>query len=514
MMSRVNSEHHTKDALPQRFQRGALSLTGIVLGLLVVFTLLCLPPPPGMQLRAWKAAAVASLMAVWWLTEAIPLAATALVPIALFPLLGVLPLKEATAPYANPLIFLFMGGFMIALAMERWNLHRRIALNILSWTGSRQDALIGGFMLATAGLSMWVSNTATAVMMLPIAISVIPVVSEAPASATHGGPVKEPFAIALLLGIAYSASIGGLGTLIGTPPNALLAGLFLEKYGYTIGFAQWMLVGVPLAVLMLLFTWALLTRFLYPLKGVKVPGAEEMIRRQLQALGPVSRGERTVAMVFVATALLWMFRPLFTTHLGIPLSDPSIAIGAALLLFVIPVDVRRGEFAMNWHWAQRLPWGVLLLFGGGLSLAEALSKTGLARWIGESMSVFSSWNALILVVLVVSVIIFLTELTSNTATTASFLPVLAALAQSVGENPLLFAVPATIAASCAFMMPVATPPNTIVFGSGKVTIAQMARAGLLLNIAGIVLVTALTYSLIMLVFDIKIGVSPPWAVGD
>ena len=473
-------------------------LMRILLGLAVFGVVLILPPPEGMAPDAWRAAAVAALMAMWWITEALPVAVTALVPIALFPFLGVLPIAGATAPYANPLIFLFMGGFIIALAMERWNLHRRIALHILQLAGSRQDALIGGFMLGTAALSMWVSNTATAVMMLPIGISVIPLVSTTPAPEGNAGPVYEPFAVALLLGIAYAASIGGMGTLIGTPPNAMLVAFMLDRYGFSIGFGQWMLVGLPLVVLML---------------GVEVAGAHDLIRRELAGLGPMGRGEKIVAVTFTATALLWVFRPLIEERVGIPLSDPGIAMAAALVLFLIPVDVKRGEFAMNWAWAQRLPWDVLLLFGGGLTLAAGISETGLAEWIGEAMGVFAGWPAIALILLVTTVIIFLTELTSNTATTATFLPVLAALALSVGENPLLFAAPAAIAASCAFMMPVATPPNAIVFASGKLTIPQMARAGFLLNIVGIVLVTALTYTIMLAAFGVEVGVVPDWVSG-
>jgi sodium-dependent dicarboxylate transporter 2/3/5 len=504
----ADQRKHANEAAAGRGE--ARRLMRILSGLGVFVVLLVLPPPEGMTPEAWRAAAVATLMALWWITEALPVPVTALVPIALFPLLGVLPIAEATAPYANPLIFLFMGGFIIALAMERWNLHRRIALHILQLAGSRQDALVGGFMLGTAALSMWVSNTATTVMMLPIGMSVIPLVSTATAPESGQGPVYEPFAVALLLGIAYAASVGGMGTLIGTPPNAMLAAFMLDRYDLSIGFGQWMLVGLPLVVLMLGITWLLLTRVLYRLGGVEVAGAHDLIRRELDGLGPMGRGEKIVAATFTVTALLWMFRPLVEEQVGIPLSDPGIAMVAALVLFLIPVDAKRGEFAMNWDWAQRLPWGVLLLFGGGLSLAAGISGSGLAQWIGEAMGVFDAWPAIALVLLVTTVIIFLTELTSNTATTATFLPVLAALALSVGENPLLLAAPAAIAASCAFMMPVATPPNAIVFASGKLTIPQMARAGFLLNIAGIVLVTALAYTVMLAVFGIEVGVVPEW----
>ena len=512
-MSKGNTNGAGNSESAEKPRKGLRSLSAIFLGLAVLSAMLLLPPPMGMQPAAWRTAAVACLMAIWWVSEAVPVPLTALLPIALFPTLGVTPIDAAAAPYANPLIFLFMGGFIIALAMERWNLHRRVALSILMLTGSRQDTLIGGFMIATASLSMWVSNTATTVMMVPIAVSVIPLVSGTSSEAPGYPPSKDPFALALLLGIAYAASVGGLGTLIGTPPNALLAAFILENYGYSIGFAQWMLIGLPLVALMLLIVWSLLTKLLFPLNEAKLPGAADEIKNELAALGPMSRGEKIVGVTFVITAVLWVFRPLIDDRLGLPLTDPSIAIGAAAVLFLVPVDVRQGVYAMDWQWAQRLPWGVLILFGGGLSLAKAFSSAGLAGWIGQSMSVFGTWNEAALVLLVVSVIIFLTELTSNTATTAAFLPVLAALALSVGQNPLLLTVPAAIGASCAFMMPVATPPNAIIFGSGRVSIAQMARAGFLMNLAAIVVITGLTYTLILAVLGIHLGVIPDWATG-
>jgi len=491
------------------------ALGGILAGAAVFLTLLLLPPPSGMELAAFRAAAVAALMAIWWITEAIPIAATALLPVALFPLLGVSPIREAAAPYANPLIFLFMGGFLLALGVERWGLHRRMALAILSRAGQRPAALVGGFMVATAFLSMWLSNTATAVLMLPIALSLIHLVEAdgaAAGPAAGSGPLSDPFAVSLLLGIAYGATLGGMGTLIGTPPNALLAGFMLEQYGVTIGFAQWMVVGLPLVAILLTAAWVLLTRLLFPVREWKVGGAREVIRQEIAGLGPWNGGEKRVAVVFCLTAAAWIFRPWIDRFVP-GLSDPGIAMLGALSLFVLPVDGRRGVFVLDWAWARRLPWGVLLLFGGGLSLADALSATGLAAWIGEALGVFRSWPTLALLLLVVTVIVFLTELTSNTASAATFLPVMATLALVVGENPLLLAVPVTLGASCAFMMPVATPPNAIVFGSGKVTIPQMARAGFWLNLVGIAVVTALAYSLLLLAFGVEVGVVPEWARG-
>jgi sodium-dependent dicarboxylate transporter 2/3/5 len=471
--------------------------------------MLVLPPPAGLESEAWRVAAMAALMAVWWMTEAIPVAATALLPIALFPLLRVSGVTEAAAPYGNPLIFLFLGGFVIARAVERWNLHRRIALAVLAAVGTRPDRLIGGFMLATAGLSMWVSNTATTVMMLPIGLSVIGLLHR-DIGRTKSGTGEDRFALALLLGIAYSASIGGLATLIGTPPNALLAGFMEQTYGVTVGFFQWMLVGVPVSAVMLGTAWLLLTRVLFRHSSPEIEGAETLIAGEITKLGPMRREEKRVVAVFACVALLWVFRPLFAHWL--PLTDPGIAILGALTMFLVPADLGRGVFLLDWDHAKGLPWGVLLLFGGGLSLARAIDGSGLAAWIGDLLTACAGWPAVAIVLLITALVVFLTELTSNTATAAVFLPVVASLGVCIGHNPLLFAVPAALAASCAFMMPVATPPNAIVFGSGMVTVPKMARAGILLNLAAILVIVLATYSLVLLVFGVEPGVVPDWAL--
>jgi solute carrier family 13 (sodium-dependent dicarboxylate transporter), member 2/3/5 len=485
------------------------STTGLLLGPAVLAVALVLPAPGGMSVEAWRTAAVGLLMAIWWISEAIPIPATALVPIALFPLLGVAPVEAAASPYANPVIFLFLGGFLIAQAMQRWNLHRRIALAVISAVGTRPVPLIGGFMLAAAFLSMWVSNTATAVMMLPIGLSVVEL-----ALRREGEPDREPgdsnFAVALMLGIAYACSIGGLATLIGTPPNALLAGFMAETYGVQIGFGEWMLVGVPLAAVGLPVTWLVLTRWVYPVRMTEIPGGREAIAREVLALGSLSRGERMVATVFVLTAAAWIFRPLLEPLVP-GLSDAGIAIVAAVVLFLLPVNLSAGEFVLNWEWARRLPWDVLILFGGGLSLAAAISRTGLAEWIGASLSGLDVLPVIGIVLVIATVIVFLTELTSNTATAAAFLPILASLAIGLGESPLLLAVPAALAASCAFMMPVATPPNAIVYGSSFVTIPQMARAGLVLNGIFILLLSLGGYLLVIMALGVEPGVLPEWA---
>ncbi len=489
----------------------AYRMAGLVVGAAAFAVMLYLPAPDGMTEAAWRVAATAALMAIWWLSEALPVPATALVPLAAFPLLGVVPVEAAAAPYANPLIFLFLGGFLIALGFERWNLHRRIALAILGRFGARPAMLIAGFMAATAGLSMWVSNTATAVMMLPIGLSVIRLL--------HGDgigamPPREDrnFAIALLLGIAYGASIGGLGTLIGTPPNAFLAAYMADTYGVTVGFGQWMLLGLPLVFVMLPLAWLVLTRLVYPVGSGPIEGAEQVIRSEIYTLGRPSRQEKRVAAIFVATAALWIFRPVIEAAApGIGLSDPVIAILGAFALFVTPADLRRGEFLLDWAWARRLPWGVLILFGGGLSLASAIGESGLAGWIGETMTGAAGWPLLALVGVIVAAVVFLTEITSNTATAAVFLPLAAAFAVSISVDPFMLAVPVALAASCAFMMPVATPPNAIVFSSGHLTIPQMARAGLVLNLLAIMLIVWIGYSLVIIVFGVEPGVVPDWA---
>jgi sodium-dependent dicarboxylate transporter 2/3/5 len=471
---------------------------GLAVAVVAFLVILILPAPDGLSAAGWRVAALAMLLAALWLSEALPVPATALLPLALIPTLGISPIAAAAAPYANPLVFLFLGGFLIALGIERWNLHRRIALNVLLAVGGKEHMQIGGFMIATAALSMWVSNTATAVMMLPVALSIIP----------RGGdgnvdPNKREFAAALLLAVAYSANIGGVATLIGTPPNALLAGFMNENYGIDIGFAQWLIVGMPVSLTMLVICWFLLTRVLHSIDTVELPGARETIRRTLEEMGPPSQMEKRVGVVFGLTALLWITRPVLTDLApGLQLSDTGIAIAGALLLFVIPTGREKGERLLTWEETARLPWGVLLLFGGGLSLAAAVSDSGLAQWIGDSLVGLGAWPVVLLVFAVTLLIIFLTELTSNLATTATFLPLVAALAVALDQNPLLLSIPAVVAASFAFMLPVATPPNAIVFASGYIRIPQMALAGIWLNLIGAVAVIAIVYLLMNIAFSL------------
>lgn len=489
---------------------GARPLMGLALGPLLFGALLLAPPPEGLSLEAWRTAAIGVLMAVWWVTEPIPIPATALLPLLLFPLLGVAAIGPAAAPYADPIIFLFMGGFMMAAAMQRWDLHRRMALTIISAMGTRPRNLVGGFMVATAFLSMWVSNTATAVMMLPIGLSVTHLVREVRLG--DAATDDDGFAVSLMLGIAYAASIGGFATLIGTPPNALFAGFMRQAYGVEIGFGQWMLVGVPLTLVVLPLCWLVLTRVTSPVRLENIPGGRELIRRELGALGPVSRPERWILVVFALAGLGWVFRPLLAGLVpGGSISDAGIAIAAALVLFLIPIDLRTRTFVLDWEWARRLPWDVLVLFGGGLSLADAITRTRLADWIGAELSGLRDWPLLLVLLAVIVITVALSEIASNTATAAAFLPVVASLAMGVGQNPLLLAVPAALAASCGFMMPVSTPPNAIAYGSGYVTIPQMVRAGFWIDILCIAAITALAYLLVGAVFGVQVGVVPGWA---
>jgi sodium-dependent dicarboxylate transporter 2/3/5 len=482
------------------------SQLGFYLGILLFVTILLIPTPEGLNDSAWKTAAVAILMATWWIGEAIPIYATALLPIVLFPVLGIASIGSTTAPYANPLIFLFMGGFIIAIAMQRWNLHKRIALRIVNFVGVKPSSIIVGFIISSAFLSMWVSNTATALMMLPIAISVLQFV-EKKSDGNHK-PVTN-FEIVLVLAIAYACNIGGIGTLIGTPPNALLAGFLLESYNVEISFAKWLMVGVPLVLVMLPIMYILLSKFIFPITMKELPGGKNVISSQLRELGEISTSEKRVALVFVCTALFWIFRPLLEGVLP-GLSDAGIAISAGVVLFLIPSGEKPGEKLIVWKDMKELPWGILILFGGGLSLAMAITSSGLATSIGEAVSGLDALPLLVLVLVVILIVVFLTEITSNTATAAAFLPILASVAIGIGQNPMLFILPAAIAASCAFMLPVATPPNAIIYGSGKVTIPQMAKAGVWLNIIVSVLLTLASYTLFAYVFGIEPGAIPNW----
>ncbi len=464
-------------------------IVGRILGPAIFVVMLLMDQWQGvMSTEAWRTAAVGLWMAVWWATEAIPVPVTAFLPIVAFAPLGISSIRDAAAPYANPTIYLFLGGFMMALALERWNLHRRIALAVIDNVGTDGRRLIGGFMLVCALLSMWMTNTATTMMLLPIVLSVSVVMRDNVPDLTE--KARKDFQIAMLLGLAYAASIGGLATLIGTPPNALLMGFMAENYDIEISFARWMLVGIPVSLTMLPIAWLLLTRFLFP---CDIP-ANEAVKNHLhdlrEELGAMSTAERRIAIIFACVIMSWMLRLPITGWLGISgISDAGIVMTAAMLLFMLPSGDSKQPRLMTWEDVTRLPWGVLILFGGGLSLAAAVSDSGLALWLGQQLAPLNAWGTAVLVVASVAMVIFLTELTSNLATTATLLPVMGAIAIQAGVPPIMLTVPITIAASCAFMLPVATPPNAIVFATGAISIPQMVRAGVFLNIIGIVIVS-------------------------
>ena len=508
--------------------------TGFLLGL-IFSTLIYAIMPDDVGHGAKLTAAVAVLMAAWWMTEALPIAATSLVPLVAFPVLGTdVEMETVGASYGNPIIFLFLGGFLIALAMQRWNLHRRIALVTLSIMGDKPGPMIAGFMIATGFISMWVSNTATAVMMLPIGMSVLMIVSKVMGTALNGAAgaadqdgaagdrgegtagnqsdggddtgigavVKSNFGTALMLGIAYSASIGSLGTIIGTPPNLFLIGYLKDNHDISIGFGQWMVVGVPLAIVMMAIAWFLLVKVLFKPEIDRIPGGRELIRDELHKLGPMSTGEKLVLAMFVLAAASWISLPLIFDEP--PISDEGIAMAIGLLLFLIPGGANRGVRLLDWETAEKLPWGVLLLFGGGLALSAQFSDSGLTEWIGETTSGVGVLPTVLVVAIFAAIILFLTELTSNTATAATFVPVVGGVAMGLDLDPLLLTIPVALAATCAFMLPVATPPNAVAFGSGYVTVAQMVKGGLWLNVIGIVLITATVYLLAVPVFGIAL----------
>jgi len=461
---------------------------GFLLGVTAAIVVMLLPTPEGLTPEAHKTAALFLLMGVWWATEAVPVAVTALVPLALFPMLGIVDIQSAANPYANKTIYLFFGGFLIATAIQKWDLHKRIALFVLEYAGSNGASLILGFMLTAALISMWVMNTATTIMLLPIGLAVITVVKQTVKGLSD--QEIESFQLALLLGIAYGATIGGMSTLIGTGPNGMLAAFMADNYDLDISFVDWMKVGVPLSAFMLPCSWLILTRIIFKVEFETSQETKNLLSTMKQELGKFEGAEFKVFVVFVLTALTWMLRTVLDDINGLEgLSDAGIAMISALFLFLLPSGdkVKRGAL-LEWKDAQEnVPWGLLVLFGGGLSLANAVQATGLAVWMGNLIP--QGISIVLIVILVVTMIIFLTELTSNMATTATFLPVVAAIAIQSDFNPLLVTAAVALAASCAFMLPVATPPNAIVFGSGLIRVPQMARAGFLINVLGILVVS-------------------------
>ncbi len=471
---------------------------GAVLSAVLATAMLFSPPLGTLDAAATKVALLTALMAVLWVTEAAPIPATSLLPLVLLPLLGLAPIRQAATPYADPIIYLFMGGFMLALAMERSHLHLRLALGIIATVGTQPRSLVLGFLCAGAFISMWTSNSATAMMLLPIGVSVCALLQS---SAGRSGTGET--GAALVLAIAYGANIGGMGTLIGTPPNAVLKAYLERSHGISIGFGQWMLLGVPLILIALPVVWLVLTRLSFRVPAVAVEGVRAEIAAARARLGPPSRAEWTVAGAFLLAVTLWISREFWKSAgpLGSFLTDEVIAMGSALLLFFIPAGRGQG-FVLGWDEMKKLPWDVLILFGGGLSLAAAMEKTGLVLALARALEGMNGWHPLAIIFLVTTVMIFATALTSNTATATAFLPVTGALALAVGQPALLLCVPVALAASADFMLPVGTPPNAIAYGSGLVSLPRMVRAGIGVNLAFALLLPLLMWTLGRWVFNL------------
>lgn len=469
-----------------------------------------------------KMAAVAILMATWWITDALPLFATALLPMILYPLLGILKGK-ATAPiYINSTIFLFLGGFMIALTMEKWQLHRRIALFIIRLIGGGPSRIVLGFMVAAAFLSMWISNTATAIMMVPIGLAIV-----SQMETKFGEKKTHKFTVSLMLGIAYACSVGGIATLVGTPPNLSFARIYEITFpsATPIAFGTWFIMGLPLSIVMLTIIWVILTKIFF-----RVPADltvdKSIVDKEYHQLGNMSFEEKVVLVVFFLTAFLWVFRkPLDLGLFSIPgwsqliahpklIDDGTVALCMAMILFLIPTRSKDADSAsiMGPDVVKRIPWNIVLLFGGGFALAKGFQVTGLSTLIGNKFAGLAGMSPILMVLIICFGLTFLTELTSNTATTEMILPILASVAFAMKINPLFLMIPATLSASCAFMMPVATPPNAIVFGSGRIKIPEMARVGVFINVIGVLVITCLFYFIGTAVFDIDPGVFPEWAL--
>ncbi|MFC4349395.1 SLC13 family permease [Kordiimonas lipolytica] len=498
-MANQQGEIHTNTETRATYQT-----IGLFLGPLLFFAVLFSAPPSALSQDAWSVVALAMLMATWWATEAIPVPATSLLPLVMLPLLGAASSSEASLPYARPVIFLLLGGFLAAMGMQKWDLHRRIALNILARVGDHPAALIAGFMAASALLSMWISNTATTLMIVPIALTVAQTILKEKATGHR-------FTIALLIGCAWSASIGGLGTYIGTPPNLFVKDFIQLTTGREILFIEWMMFAVPVVLVMVPLAWLVLTKICFPFEAHLARGGSEVVQSELEAMGKITTPEKRVAVVMTCMALLWSFRQVLvdlewlTSLLPFVarLSDMHIAVAAGLAMFVIPAGggaVNKHKALLSWESAVELPWGVILLFGGGLSLAAAIQATGLAVWLGNHMAGLSGAHLFVIMLVIVGMVIFLTELTSNTATTAALVPVLGALATSADIDPIMLAAPTAMAASCAFMLPVATGPNAVVFSTGQLHVPDMMRAGLWLNVIGTFVVAALCYSLLPMIF--------------
>jgi len=513
-MLKIPSNH----AAPSRLRRTA----GFCLGIgLFVLILLC-PAPEGMAEEAKRMAATVVLMGCWWIGESLPLGVTALIPLVAFPMLKIIPIQLIAPSYTNHYVFLLLGGFFIALTMQRWNLHTRIALWIIRLVGTSAQRLVLGFMLASAFLSMWISNSATAMMMMPIGLGLIVKIEEMQGG-SQDSSIKN-FGACLMLGIAYAANIGGVATLVGTFPNLVFAGMFKEHFptGPEITFFQWLKIGIPFTALFIPIMWIYMVKGVLPIKGKVVTNADEVIGREVKKLGKMSRGEKMILTVFIVTAMLWIFRsnitigdatiPGWASLLGVSkyVHDSTVAIAMGILCFIIPVDMKRCITLLDWEHAKKAPWGILLLFGGGFAIAKGFEVSGLTLWVGERLTVLHGVPIILVIAAISFTMTFLTEVTSNTASTTMMLPILAATAMALNINPLLLMIPATMAASCSFMLPIGTPPNAIVFASGRVSLIQMGKTGFILNLITTVFVTAFVYFVVVPVFGISLDQAPAW----
>lgn len=454
-------------------------------------------PPDGMPERAYDMLSITVWMAIWWITEVIPIGVTALLPIVLFPLTKAMDISATTASFGHKYIFLYMGGFMLAIAIEKWNLHKRIALHIIRIIGTNVSRIILGFMVATAFLSMWISNTATSVMMLPIGMSIVSQLKDNPLTETRENLI---FGKALMLAIAYSASIGGIATLIGTPPNLVFAGVIEKTYHIEISFWNWTRFGLPISIVLLFIAWYYITRFAFNFKQKEFPGGREEINRLIRELGPMKKEEKTVLTVFMLTAFCWITRSFILQRFMPEIDDTIIAISSGILLFILPSG-QKDKPVISWKEAVQMPWGIILLFGGGMALASGFEATGLASWFGSQVKLLDGISMFSLILIVVAAVNFITEVTSNLATTAMLLPILAPVAISLEINPYMLMVATTLAASCAFMLPVATPPNAVVFGSGYLKIPDMIKTGLWMNLLSILFLTLVVYLLLPVLWD-------------
>ena len=454
--------------------------------------------PFNVDATAAKVLAVAGLMITWWVTEALPMPVVALLPLALFPLFKISTMESAAAPYANPVIFLFMGGFMLGLAIEKWNLHRRIALNIIRITGTSGDRIVLGFILSTGLLSMWLSNTATTMMMFPIALSVIHVMKEN----NKGDGNIVNFSLTIMLAIAYASNIGGIATIIGTPPNVAYVAYIEKKYGYSVDFLRWMLICTPLAIVLLASLYWVMVKWLFPNRIKSDHATRQLIRDELSALGPFSRNEKRVSAIFAATALLWITKDIINTSQEFfKLNDSMIAIIGAIALFICPADGEDADAILGWDDTKKMAWGILLLFGGGISLATGLENAGLMQQLGQWLSQFAG-NQFILLLIVTIITMFLSEVMSNVAQVIVFAPVVSSLADAIGMNPLMLGIAMTLAASCASMLPMGTPPNAIVFASGHIKLKDMTKAGFVMNIVSVILITLFSWFILPLLLHL------------